>query len=155
MDLTPSRSQCTWLRHEVQARDAFPRAAGVLFLIDIAMGCSTGFVAVYNLKRLVVMKPRLIASFYILRGTFISDTLSALPVIIEVTKLAIALLNLQTHTGWNLKWMQIAPKGVCIITFVRATGLQTWVVSCETVMSFAICSVFCIFGQELVAKCRL
>lgn len=48
------------------------------------MGVSTGFVAVYDLKRLVVMKPRLIASFYIFKGTFFCDLLAALPVIPEV-----------------------------------------------------------------------
>lgn len=52
--------------------------------MDIIMGASTGFVAVYDLKRLVVMKPRLIASFYIFRGTFYCDILAALPVIPEV-----------------------------------------------------------------------
>ena len=33
--------------------------------------------AVYNLKRLVVMKPRLIASFYVMQGSFWCDVISA------------------------------------------------------------------------------
>ena len=51
------------------------------------MGCSTGFVAVYSLKRLVVMKPQLIIRFYMTKGTFWCDLISALPVIVEVSLL--------------------------------------------------------------------
>jgi hypothetical protein len=48
------------------------------------LGFNTGFVVIYNLKRLVVMSPPQIAKFYFFRGTFIWDLLSALPVIAEV-----------------------------------------------------------------------
>ena len=70
-----------------QALENYSLFAGGFFLGDIIMGASTGFVAVYDLKRLVVMKPRLIASYYVFRGTFYCDLLAAVPVIPEVSHL--------------------------------------------------------------------
>lgn len=76
----------TWSKHlkAINRCSVHVGFAGTIFLVDLFMGCSTGFVAVYNLKRLVVMKPSLIAEFYITHGTFWFDLISALPVIAEV-----------------------------------------------------------------------
>ena len=57
---------------------------GVAFWIDIFMGFTTGFVPTYNLKRMIVMQPRLIAEYYVVHGTFICDFIAALPIIAEV-----------------------------------------------------------------------
>ncbi len=59
--------------------------AGVVYWVDIAMGFSTGFVVIYNLRRKVVRDPALIAEYYVRYSTFIPDFLAALPVIAEVT----------------------------------------------------------------------
>ena len=58
--------------------------AGVVFWVDIIMGFAIGFVAVYNLKRLVILDLRLIADFYIWKSTFFCDVIAALPIIAEV-----------------------------------------------------------------------
>ena len=58
--------------------------AGMVFFADLVLGFHTGYVVTFNFKRKVVMDGRLVAKFYVLRGTFVVDFLSTCAWITQV-----------------------------------------------------------------------
>ncbi|KAK9787129.1 hypothetical protein WJX73_004779 [Symbiochloris irregularis] len=60
----------------------------VVYLWDIIMGFTTGFIIVHNLKRRVVRRPDLIAKYYIFHSTFFVDLFTVVPVAAEIVELA-------------------------------------------------------------------
>ena len=58
--------------------------AGLFYWADILMRFRMGFCVVYNLKRELIMDGGLIAHFYVLHNTFITDFIAAVPAIAEV-----------------------------------------------------------------------
>lgn len=58
--------------------------AGLMFWLDIGAGFTTGFFAIYNLKRLAVTSPSLIARYYVFHSSFWYDLVSAIPAVAEV-----------------------------------------------------------------------
>jgi len=102
--------------------------AGAIFWLDIFLSFNTGFVVIYNLKRVVVMSPAQIAEFYIFRGTFMYDLVSALPIIAEVVVLCIPGAGGQVglHVLYVLRLARL----------VRVFKLLTWLIQVSLVGEF-------------------
>ncbi|KAK9809148.1 hypothetical protein WJX72_010205 [[Myrmecia] bisecta] len=53
-------------------------AAGAVFGVDLFLGFQVGFVVTYNLRKKAIMDGRLIARYYIRKGTFLVDAISTI-----------------------------------------------------------------------------
>ena len=58
---------------------------GAIYVLDLLMGFAMGFTVEHNLKRRVIMRPDLIARYYVLHNTFTTDFISAMAIIPEVS----------------------------------------------------------------------
>ena len=63
-------------------------------MLDLMMGFCLGFTVEHNLKRRVIMRPDLIARYYLLHNTFLTDFFSAMAIIPEVGCCTLALASL-------------------------------------------------------------
>ena len=63
---------------------SFQLNAGAIYVLDLLMGFAMGFTVEHNLKRRVIMRPDLIARYYVLHNTFTTDFISAMAIIPEV-----------------------------------------------------------------------
>ena len=62
-----------------------PNHAGVLFFMDVSLGFHTGYVVTNNFSKRVVMDGKLVARWYVTRGSFIVDFLSSLAWVTQVS----------------------------------------------------------------------
>lgn len=60
---------------------------GLFFIIDLFLSFHVGFLATYNIRKILVLKGRLIAKYYIIHGSFVIDFLSAMAWLIQIVML--------------------------------------------------------------------
>ncbi|GAB4817520.1 hypothetical protein N2152v2_004566 [Parachlorella kessleri] len=94
--------------------------AGVVFFGDLVINFHVGFIATYNMHKVLVLNGKLVARYYITKGSFLSDLSSSVAWLGQVVLIIVYQVN---SSAFNPNTVLYVMEGIRLLRFLRVVRL--------------------------------